>query len=58
MFIEFETTAKEKVLLNVNQILYVTKDKKSTIVLDINGVDYRVSEDYESLIARLQQLKN
>ena len=58
MFIEIETTKNEKVFLNVHQILYVTKDKKHTIILDINGVDYYTKEPYESIIARLQQLKD
>ncbi len=55
MFIEVETTRNEPVLLNISQILYVTKAKKNTILVDINGCDYVLKDTYESIIDRLSK---
>ncbi len=53
MFFEIKTTRNERVLLNVNHILYVTEDKKYTIVVDINGCDYLTHESLDSISGRL-----
>lgn len=58
MFLEIETIHNEKVLLNVEHILYIAKDKKSTIIFDTCGVDYRTNEDFISLSNRLEHLQN
>ena len=58
MFIEVETLHNEKVLLNIEHILYIAKDKKSTIIFDTCGIDYRVKDDFVELSVRLKQLQN
>ena len=56
MFFEIKTTRNERVLLNVNHILYITEDKKYTIVVDINGCDYLTHESLDDLSLRLSVL--
>ena len=58
MFIEVETTRNEPVLINVSQILYVTKDKKHTIIVDNNGCDYVLNDTYEDIMNKLNILKS
>lgn len=56
MFLEIETTRKEKVFLNVSHILFVTTEKGKTIIIDINGADYEVTDSYESICLRLSTI--
>jgi len=57
MFLEFETTRKEKVYLNVRHILFVTIEKGKTIIIDINGADYETNESYDSICSRLSIIR-
>lgn len=57
MFIEFETTRKEKVFLNINHVLFVTTEKGKTIIIDINGADYETNESYDSICSRLSIIR-
>ena len=56
MFLEIKTTRNETVLLNVKHILYLTEDKKHTIIVDINGCDYLTNERLDDLSLRLAVL--
>lgn len=58
MFIEVETARNEPVLLNVDNILYVTKDKKHTIIVDNGGCDYVLNDTYDDVLAKLKSIKN
>ena len=58
MFIEVENARNEPVLLNVDNILYVTKDKKHTIIVDNGGCDYVLNDAYEDVLAKLKSIKN
>lgn len=54
MFIELTTTKGEKITFNTANIVLVTKDKKGSLLVDVNGMDFVVSESYESLKGVLQ----
>ena len=54
MFIELTTTKGEKITFNTANIVLVTKDKKGSFLVDVNGMDFVVSESYESLKGLLQ----
>lgn len=54
MFIELTTTKGEKITFNTANIVLVTKDKKGSFLVDVNGMDFVVSESYESLKGVLQ----
>lgn len=49
MFIELTTTKGEKITFNTANIVLVTKDKKGSFLVDVNGMDFVVSESYEVL---------
>ncbi len=53
MFIEFKTQKNELVSLNVAFILYVTEYEKGCVIYDTEGMEYTVSEEYSSFMARL-----
>ena len=54
MFIELITNKGEKITFNTQNIVLVASDKKGTILVDVNGMDWVVSESYESLKGVLQ----
>lgn len=53
---EIVTRRKEIVNININQIVYVTPDKSSTVIVDSIGQDYYVNEPYDSVIARIKAI--
>ena len=54
MFIEFTTTKGEKMTFNTANIVLLAPDRKGTVFVDVNGIDWTVSESYESLKGVLQ----
>ena len=54
MFIELTTTRGEKITFNTANIVLVTYDKKGTFLVDVNGMDFVLSESYESVKFVLQ----
>ena len=53
MFIEFITKRKEKICLNICEILYVTEVKGKTVIVDTIGTDYEIDDSYEHVMKRL-----
>ena len=54
MFIELITNKGEKMTFNTQNIVLVAPDKKGTILVDVNGMDWVVSEPYDVLKGVLQ----
>jgi hypothetical protein len=54
MFIELTTTKGEKLTFNTQNIVLVAPDKKGTFLVDVNGMDFILSDSYESLRGVLQ----
>ena len=54
MFIELITNKGEKMTFNTQNIVLVAPDRKGTLLVDVNGMDWVVSESYESLKGVLQ----
>ena len=49
MFIELTTNKGEKITFNTDNIVLFTSDRKGSILVDVNGIDWIVSETYETL---------
>ena len=56
MFIELETVKGEKITFNTDNIVFVSPDRKGSVVVDVNGMDWTVSVPYDNLRAILQYL--
>ena len=56
MFIELKTVKGEKITFNTENIVFVSPDRKGSVVVDVNGMDWTVSEPYDNLRAILQYL--
>lgn len=54
MFIELTTHKGEKLTFNTANIVLIAPDKKGTVLVDTNGIDWVVSETYEALKGVLQ----
>ena len=54
MFIELTTNKGEKITFNTQNIVLFAPDKKGTVLVDVNGMDFVVTESYESLKGVLQ----
>ena len=54
MFIELVTYKGEKITFNTAHIVIITPDKKGTVIVDVNGMDWIVLEPYESLKRAIQ----
>lgn len=54
MFIELTTNKGEKITFNTNNIVLVTTDRRGSLLVDTNGMDWVVSEPYESLKGVIQ----
>ena len=54
MFIELTTNKGEKMTFNTQNIVLIAPDRKGTVLVDVNGIDWVVSESYESLKGVLQ----
>ena len=54
MFIELTTTKCEKMTFNTANIVLLAPDKKGAILVDVNGIDWVVSETYDVLKGVLQ----
>ena len=54
MFIELTTTKGEKMTFNTANIVLLAPDKKGAILVDVNGIDWVVSETYDVLKGVLQ----
>ena len=49
MFIELTTNKGERITFNTDNIVLFTSDRKGSILVDVNGIDWIVSETYETL---------
>ena len=58
MFVEFITVKGEKLTLNTRHIVLVAPARKGTVLVDVNGIDWEVSESYESLKEKLETFEN
>ncbi len=56
MFIEIVTKNSEHVVLNINNISFVSEEKNHAVIFDINGVPFVLNEDYQSFRIRLVKL--
>ena len=56
MFIELKTVKGEKITFNTENIVFVSPDRKGSVVVDVNGMDWTVSVPYDNLRAILQYL--
>lgn len=54
MFVELTTNKGDKMTFNTQNIVLVAPDRKGTVLVDVNGMDWVVSESYESLKGVLQ----
>ena len=54
MFIELTTTKGERMTFNTANIVLLAPDRKGAVLVDVNGIDWVVSESYESLKGVLQ----
>ena len=54
MFIELITNKGEKMTFNTQNIVIFAPDRKGTVLVDVNGMDWVVSESYDSLKGVLQ----
>lgn len=58
MFIEIVTKSNEVIYLNVSKILYVLKTRKeNTLIVDVDGNEFSLRENYKEFVERLNQLK-
>ena len=58
MFIEITTKSNEVIYLNISKILYVLKTRKEkTLIVDVDGNEFSLIEDYKEFVKRLEQLK-
>lgn len=58
MFIEIVTKSNEVIYLNVSKILYVLKTRKeNTLIVDVDGNEFSLKENYKEFVERLNQLK-
>ena len=58
MFVELITVKGEKLTLNTRHIVLVAPTRKGTVLVDVNGIDWEVSESYESLKEKLDTFEN
>ena len=54
MFIELTVKKGEKITFNTANIVLLAPDKKGTVLVDVNGIDWVVAESYESMKGVLQ----
>lgn len=57
MFIELITCKGEKITLNTSNIVLITPERKGTLIVDVNGMDWLVVEPYENLKGAFQTSK-
>ena len=53
MFVEFVTNKGEYITFNTQNIVMISPYKKGTLVVDVNGIDWILSEDYNTVKALL-----
>lgn len=58
MFFEFQTKKNEPITINVNKILFITPYRNVTMIIDDQGNEYETLEKYNSVVSRLNELKN
>ena len=58
MFVELITVKGEKLTLNTRHIVLVAPTRKGTVLVYVNGIDWEVSESYESLKEKLETFEN
>ena len=56
MFIELKTVKGEKITFNSQNIVFVSPDRKGSVVVDVNGMDWIVTAPYDNLRGILQYL--
>lgn len=55
MFLEF-TTKREKTMINIDKILFITLVKGEVLIEDIDGNQYYPTETYQEIINKLDVL--
>ena len=53
MFFEFLTRRNEKILININHILFITPTKNGALLVDSSDNYYETLESYESMVLRV-----
>lgn len=56
MFIEITTRKKEKVSLNISQIVAIHSYKNGSVIFDSAEIDYDTEESYDSVMGRIYAL--
>lgn len=56
MFIELITNKGEALTFNARNIVLIVPERKGTMIVDVNGMDWHISESYENLKGVLQAL--
>lgn len=55
MFMQFETTKNEKIIVGVNKILLVAEGKRGATVVLIDGTPITVKQNFEEVATRLKR---
>ena len=55
MFMHFETTKNEKIIVGVNKILLVAEGKRGATVVLIDGTPITVKQNFEEVATRLKR---
>ena len=56
MFIELKTVKGEEIVFNTDNIVFITPDRKGSVVVDVNGMDWIVTAPYVNLRGIFQYL--
>ncbi|MBO7297477.1 MAG: hypothetical protein J6U60_00335 [Clostridia bacterium] len=55
MFMQFETTKNEKIIVGVNKILLIAEGKRGATVVLIDGTPITVKQNFEEVATRLNR---
>lgn len=55
MFMQFETTKNEKIIVGVNKILLIAEGKRGATVVLIDGTPITVKQNFEEVATRLKR---
>ena len=56
MFVEFITNKGEYIVFNTQNIVMCSPYKKGTLVVDVNGIDWILTEDFNTVKALLNTI--
>lgn len=54
-FLEIKTIKNEKVLINLDKILFITEERQSVVVVDETGNEFTTKETYTDLVNRIAE---